>query len=197
MGKFSKSLLLQQTVNSSNSAQNLLVRAHMIEVLADDVETLEKGLLDGNMRLGTIEASVSNPRVGIEQIFDRELTDAEVAAMFAGPIGLVPAPGANRVIQLTTDPIFIVKFGTAAYTGGGAITLRSGTTIITAVLSTANSLLATANRASFVSLLDTANGVVLDINQPINIQNITAAFVQGTSTSKLTVRFKYIIHEIV
>lgn len=189
MPKFSKQSLINQVVSSSNPAQNLLVRAHAVADLHDDLLELEQKVSD---EIGFL----TNPNVGQEIEFERELTDGEVTTMYTTPVTLIAAPGAGKFIEITTDPIFIVKYGTAAFSGGGTTTLRSGTTTITAALSTANSLLAVADRASFVGLLDTANGITFTLNGGITITNATGVFVKGTSTSKLTVRFKYRIHTI-
>jgi len=192
MGKFSKQSLLTQVVNSSNPALNLLVRAHAVQDLADDVVSVEDKVTVAEGLLDAMESS----SVGREILFERELTDAEVTTMYTTPATLIAAPGAGKFIEITTDPIFVVKYGTAAFSGGGTITIRSGTTTITAALSTANSLLAVADRASFVGLLDTANGITFTLNGAITITNATGVFSQGTSTSKLIVKFKYRIHTI-
>lgn len=176
-------------MGSLNPANNIPVLAGNFHDLIDDVDAIET---DVNI----LKASEITPNVSREYEIDRLLTDAEVTTMYTTPVTLVAAPGAGYVIEITNDPIFITKYGTAAFTGGGTITLRNGSTSITAALSTANSLLATADRVAFVGMLDTANGIVLTDNGTINITNATGVFVKGTSTSTLRVRFKYRIHKV-
>lgn len=176
-------------MGSLNPANNIPVLAGSFHDLIDDVD-----LIDADLQM--VKNSLITPNVTQEYEVDRLLTDAEVTGMFSTPVALVPAPGAERVIEVVSDPIFITKYGTAAFTGGGDITIRSGTTIISSTISAANSLGSTADRVAKAAILDTAAGILLSVNAPINLANATAAFVKGTSTSTLRVRFKYRIHTV-
>lgn len=124
------------------------------------------------------------------------LTAAQFEAMYATPVLLLGAPGANRLIVVKNMDIAL-KYGTTQYAAGGAIlaqyknTAHGAGTAATATLAAAtiNGLTAdTVEIVAGVSSIVNANAV----NQALYLSNQTGAFTTGDSTFVVTVDYSII-----
>lgn len=61
--------------------------------------------------------------VGLVERIEVKLTPAQVKALFTTPVTLIPAPGANRYIQVMSVAAKL-QFVTTAYTGANAVEVR-------------------------------------------------------------------------
>ena len=112
------------------------------------------------------------------------LTAAQIQAMFATPVSLVAAPGANRV--LVVDAILLRARRTAtAFTGGGALSIRYHVTTATVLATPAATLLTGAAGTQdtlFGPNTGDPNGITLPENEGLDLTNLTGAFAAGTGT---------------
>ena len=121
------------------------------------------------------------------------LTSAQILALNATPVTLVPAQGAGRTIIV--DEILLEMTRTAtAYANGGALEFRytngSGAKV------TADIAASVVTTGGAGVELNHVGGVVSSLtpvaNAPIVIDNATAAFITGTGTARIRVRFRVI-----
>lgn len=124
------------------------------------------------------------------------ITAAQWLAMYATPIFLVPAPGANRLIKVTNLAL-AMTFNSAQYAAGGAVAAQYENTVHGAgVLATATLAAATVNglAASTVENLAGAASIVYAaaVNQALYLSNQTAAFTTGDSNWIATVNYAII-----
>lgn len=125
------------------------------------------------------------------------LQPADVIAMFAAPVQLLPAPGEDRMIRVL-DVEYVLDFDSAQYTGGGAIQLQYGDTINAGGLSASVDLAAaTLNGYAADSTVgvsgESESGDAADkVNEGIYISNDTAAFATGDSPVTVKIWFSVI-----
>lgn len=139
-----------------------------------------------------VTASASNILVASGTI-----TAAQFIGMYAAPIQLVAAPGANRVLIVNNAHLAIV-YGTTQYTTGGAVIFQytatangAGTNTCATTIAAASVNGATAN--NFATLNGAAQGWGLSAtlgNQGIYLSNATAAFAAGDSTFKYSIQYR-------
>lgn len=126
------------------------------------------------------------------------LSQANIIAMFTTPVTMLAAPGAGKVLVI--DEIeFFHDYATAAYTGGGDVTVEYETSgldvnVFDVALVTAASddnwaikpltYTSTASTASHASL--TANA-----NKALKITNATAVFAAGNASNIIKYRIRY------
>lgn len=117
------------------------------------------------------------------------LSAAQIIAMRATPVALVPAPGAGKCVIVNNITLKMVTTATA-FTGGGAVEFRytdgSGTKVsadIAAAVVTAGAGTSFTNvKGIEASLTGTANAAVV-------ITNATAAFAAGTGTATVVIDY--------
>lgn len=120
-----------------------------------------------------------------------DLTSAEIKAMFATPILVIPGI-AEKVISIIK---IVTKFtyGGVAYAGGGAVSLRDSVTTATVV--SVNTMTA-AQVNGVLNLVTTSPGGITSpiqgIGAGLSIANATAAFTTGTGTMKLIITYQII-----
>jgi hypothetical protein len=125
------------------------------------------------------------------------VTSAQLLAMSATPVLIIPAQGAHTWIVAQTPIAFEYDYGTAAYAAGGAIGLEYGNTALLAGTA-ASSTLAAATFNGFVAnngftLNSAATGTMASmVNLGIYLSNATAAFTTGNGT--LTVDINYSVY---
>lgn len=126
------------------------------------------------------------------------LTAANLQAMYAAPVQIVAAPGANA--YLIPDTIsFEMTTTSTQFTGGGIVGFQYDTTVhLAGTLVHAGSIPAavvTAAAGSSVTGLwaaSGANGLTMPLNKGIYISNQTAAFATGTGTAIVKIAY-YIV----
>jgi hypothetical protein len=123
-----------------------------------------------------------------------QLTAAQLIAMKAAPVAILPAPGVGKAI-IVEQILFEMTTTATAFTGGGAISfnyhggataVHSGTipaTVVTAAPGSSNTMLGQATGA---------NGTTVPENTGVDITNATAAFAAGTGTAKVKVWYQIV-----
>jgi hypothetical protein len=127
------------------------------------------------------------------------ISAANITGTSAGQLGhasgvvLVADPGATKVIELISA-VLVYDYATAAYTGGGNITVNSnGGSALTGLVSAANSLGASVDKIVGFMPLATA-GNALTANKGLNLV-AAAAFTQpGTAAGVVRVKVAYRVH---
>lgn len=129
------------------------------------------------------------------------LTTAQILGMRNTPVTVLPAPGAGKVI-IVTSWIYENVFNTTAFQAGGPVGLYYGanTVAASATLSAANTALQAARSIISAAGKDTTaiiNGgsnptLAAITNQPLLVGNATAAFTTGDGSANITV-FYYIL----
>jgi hypothetical protein len=110
------------------------------------------------------------------------LNSGQITGMFASPVLLIPAPGANKLIQIR-NVIMTLNYGGTPYSGGGATALYYDN----AHTQTASTTISAANVNSSSSTVINSLGVLTvisgsnSINKPIYLSNTIGAFTSGNS----------------
>lgn len=195
-------LLLKALRTDSNSIASVLLNfqklvgqtAAFLEILdTDGVTPLYRLDKDGNV--------VANGGATALQFATVSISAADIVATGTGKLGhaagvpLVADPGAGKVAELVSA-IVAYTYSTAAYTGGGNVTVNiNGGAALTGVVSAANSLGAAANTIIQFVPLATA-GIALTANKGLNLV-AAAAFTQpGTAAGTVKVLVAYRIHTL-
>lgn len=124
------------------------------------------------------------------------LTAAQWNGMYAAPVALIAAPGANKMI-IVDKLSLAMTFVSAQYAAGGAVAAQYENTVHGAgVAATATIAAATINglAASTVENLAGAASIVYAaaVNQGLYLSNATGAFTTGDSTWVVTVNYHII-----
>lgn len=124
------------------------------------------------------------------------LTTAQVLALNATPIQLLPAPGANLAIILRAVLLELLYGGTAYTNGGNAnIQFLANATVVSDVTqANFNGLItATANSILLVDspFINTVLAKANLVNQPLNV-NLTAALAAGNSPLQISTFFSVV-----
>lgn len=128
------------------------------------------------------------------QHFTKALTAANLIAMYAAPVVLIPAPGAGKSIVVTKVALTTTRTATA-FTGGGVAIVQYGTTVNGAGQQALDSTIAAAVVTGAAGTTVTLrNGAVISDLAAASIQNIglyisnqTTAFATGTGTATVDV----------
>lgn len=147
------------------------------------------------------DANVTSPKLAesLVQYAEVTISAADIVATTAGKLGhaagypLVADPGATKVVELISA-VLIYDYDTAAYTGGGNVSINiNGGAALTGVVSAANSLGAAADKIVQLAPLSTA-GNALTANKGLNLV-AAAAFTQpGTAAGVVRVKVAYRVH---
>lgn len=121
------------------------------------------------------------------------LTNAQILALYATPVQLLPAPGAGLFYHVLKATLVDENTGTA-YASGGVLTVGYGTTAATNALAstvaaaflTSGTTMQEINESGVLNTVLTAANV---LNQPIYITNATGAFTTGTGTLKVILEY--------
>ncbi len=115
------------------------------------------------------------------------LTSAQVLGMFASPVPLIPAPGANKAIWINCS-ISGVIYNSIQYTSGGNGQLIYTTSLATASLATASSAFTTGSNNAVYVLNGSTVRLLSDMtNQGISMTNVTGAFLNGNSPIRVRI----------
>jgi hypothetical protein len=131
-----------------------------------------------------------------EKSINITVTSAQIQALYATPLLIIPAQGAHTWI-VCTNSIYEFDYGTTQYTAGGAFglqydsTVHAGGTAASATLAAATINGFTANNG--FTLAGAATGTMASmVNKGIYLCNATAAFATGDSTITATIPYKVI-----
>lgn len=121
------------------------------------------------------------------------LTFAQILALNATPVELVAAPGAGKVISVEEILFKMVRTGTA-YANGGALEFRytnaSGAKVTADIAAT---VVTTGGAGTEYNIV---RGVVTSLtpvaNAAIVVDNATAAFITGTGTAVVTIKYRVV-----
>ena len=149
--------------------QNTEIRAALTKVVAD--------LTAQDARILTAEYSI---------------TEANIVGMNGTPVTVLAAQGAGTAIQFI-DAVLIYDYDTAAYTGGGDVTLEySGGATVSTTIAAANSFGASGDKVFSFAALNAAGGYTMPVNTGIDITNATAAFADpGTAAGVGRLKISY------
>ena len=124
------------------------------------------------------------------------LTFAQVLALYATPVQLLPAPGANLAIVLRAVLLELL-FNTTAYTNGGGANIQflaNATVVSDVTQANFNGLItATANSILLVDspFINTVLAKANLVNQPLNV-NLTNALAAGNSPLQISTFFSVV-----
>lgn len=124
------------------------------------------------------------------------LTNAQILALHATPVELLPPPDANS-FYLVTEAVLVNLNTGVAYTGGGTIEIGYGTTVATEAMTgvVAATFLTGPTATAITSLAGaqitapTSTNSSTYLAQPIYINNASAAFAAGTGTLQVTLSY--------
>lgn len=118
------------------------------------------------------------------------LSSAQILALNATPISLVPAPGAGKIVEVISITLKMVRTGTA-YANGGALEFRYTNASGAKVTADIAAAVVTGGAGTEYNIV---KGVVTSLtpvaNALICISNATAAFITGTGTAVVTVVYR-------
>jgi hypothetical protein len=136
------------------------------------------------------------------QYKEMTLSAAQIKTLYSANtnkgIEVVPAPGANKVIEFISATLFYNYDGTNAYTAANGLTFNVETTAV-GVLITNTLLQATANTIAIAEklsavLVGASAGLV---NKPLYLQEGTQnPSGSATITNQLRIRVAYIVHDV-
>lgn len=146
------------------------------------------------LQVGTLASPAWSQTDGFStlQQLSGTITSANITGTSAGQLGhangviLIPAQGAHVVVELVSVVAFF-KFNTAAYTGGGNMTVNNGAggTALTGLVSAANSLNNAASKSVYFVPLSTVSIPFVE-NGPINLVTAAAPTQPGTAAGIIT-----------
>lgn len=116
------------------------------------------------------------------------LSSANILGMFATPIEVIPAPGANKLIILESC-VFKLTYNSVQYTGGGTVALRQGSNGNNLILSVITNTFVNGSVDTINQSNATSSGVSRASNDNIVITNTIGAFMNGNSTATLYIRY--------
>lgn len=122
------------------------------------------------------------------------LTAAQILGMYATPVNLLPALSSGNMYVIDSI-LWNVTYGSAQFTGGGAIAAQYGNAANGAGVAASTTIAAaTLNAVAANTVLSeapaTLNTALTNVNGAgIYLSNATAAFASGNSTAQLTIRF--------
>jgi hypothetical protein len=128
------------------------------------------------------------------QVADITLSSAQILALLATPVTIVPAPGLAGWTISPTQFILRLLGGSAAYTDvGGAVSFSIGSASQALASNAIFLVTVTPNRAiqrfAGFTATDTAGNPPTDDNAPLTISKITNNFAAGTGTMHITVYY--------
>jgi len=128
------------------------------------------------------------------------ITAAQFLGMYAAPVQLIAAPGANRLIVVNSMQL-VLTYGTAAFAGGGVVAAQYDSTVhgagVLATNSEAAADFAVTASTTFNFISESGNTVgalpfSTTVNKGLYLSNATGAFTTGDSTIVAKVRYEII-----
>jgi hypothetical protein len=138
--------------------------------------------------------AVTSPKLAddVAHTIQVALSAAEILALSATPISLVPAPGAGKIIIV--DSILVKAVRTATqFANGGALEFRytdgSGAKVTADV---AASLITGAAGTAYAHVAGIEASITPVANAAVIVTNATAPFITGTGTAQISVRYRIV-----
>lgn len=129
---------------------------------------------------------------GVSSEVQVSLSAANILALNATPITLVPAPGAGKVIIVESILLKMVTTSTQ-FANGGALEFRytnaSGAKVTADI---AAAVVTAAAGTSYTSVAGVTTSLTNVANAAITVNNATAAFITGTGTAVVTIRYRIV-----
>ena len=120
------------------------------------------------------------------------LSSAQILALNATPVTLVPAPGLLKVVIAESIALQMTTTATQ-YANGGALEFRytnaSGAKVSADI---AAAVVTTTAGVSYTSVAGVTTSLTNVVNSPITISNATAPFITGTGTGVINVKFRVV-----
>lgn len=120
------------------------------------------------------------------------LSSAQILALNATPVTLIPAPGAGKLIIVRGITFKMVTTATA-YANGGALEFRytnaSGAKVTADI---AAGVVTAGAGTSYTAVAGVTTSLTGVVNSPIVIDNATAAFITGTGTAVITLNYEIV-----
>lgn len=120
-----------------------------------------------------------------------DVSSAQIKALNASPVELVPAPGANKII-VPVSAVGFLSFGTTQYTVGGGEAVISYPGVFGSMMSFGNLIVASGNLISARSVSAFADFDGSIINQPLVLTNQSADYADGDGTLKVLVTYNIV-----
>ena len=141
-------------------------------------------------------AGVTSIAANIHQVASVALSAANLIAMGTTPVSILSAPGSGKVI-VPSLIVFEMTRTSTAFTGGGAVSFQYHTTTTSVPHSGSipATVVTTGGAGTAVIMLGPnvgSNGLVLPVNEGIDITNATAAFAAGTGTANVFFYYRVI-----
>lgn len=153
---------------------------------ATGASAIGNGTITDDM-LDTTPAAITSTTL---EISSAQLLDLYVGGGAGTAIEVIPAPGANKLIQIIAVTSFL-NYNSATYAGGGALNLNYDGTTGTVLATTP--VTAVTGAVDTVGIWEINAGVdTTGVNAPVYIENLTAVFTTGDSPLKLSITYKII-----
>lgn len=147
----------------------------------------------GTFKVGNLLADRLSTIGNVLRTAQVALTSAHILALNATPIELVAAPGAGKIISVEEIVLKMVRSATA-YANGGALEFRY--TNASGAKVTADIAAAVVTTGGAGTEYNIVRGVVTSLtpvaNAAIVADNATAAFITGTGTAVVTIKYRIV-----
>jgi hypothetical protein len=150
----------------------------------------------GHVATADLEAaSVTSAKIAedVARTIQVALSSAQILALSATPVSLIPAPGAGKIVIVDSILFKMVRTATA-YANGGALEFRytdgSGAKVTAdvaaALVTTGGAGTAYAHVAGIeASITPVANAAII-------VTNATAPYISGTGTAQVSIRYRIV-----
>lgn len=181
--------------NWSLTASNSTISLADAHILVGDANGVAQDVaLSGDATISDV--GVLSINSDILKYVEVDLTSAQLLGMYAAPVEIIPAAGADTAIVIE-HVVLAQTYGTATYANGGAVGLQYDSTIhLGGEAASATIAAAAVNVAA--SAADMALGVLSTgaftaiVNKGIYLSNDTAAFITGDGTFKVHAWYRVI-----
>lgn len=148
---------------------------------------------ESEIQAGALGTTVMKP--GFLQVLDVTLTAAQIIAMYAAPLLLIPAPAAGQSIVIQNALIRMLPTATA-FTGGGVVapqyaaTVHGGGTLATSTVAAAVVQGAVQVDTQVGPVAFSTPGLAIPVATGLYLSNATAPFAAGTGTMRVVIHYQ-------
>lgn len=130
--------------------------------------------------------------IGVAAEVRVSLSSAQILALSATPVTLIPAPGAGKIIIVESIALQMTTTSTQ-YANGGALEFRytnaSGAKVSADI---AAAVVTAAAGTSYTSVAGVTTSLTNVVNSPVVVNNATAAFITGTGTGIFNIKYRVV-----